>query len=406
MSHDTLDVLVEKWQPVLESKDVPAIADNYKQKVTAQLLENQERFLGEAGEPTNVQGNNDYWDPVLISLVRRMAPKLIAYDVTGVQPMSGPTGLIFALRSRYADNADLTAATEALHNEADTAWSGTGAQAGTDPFDPAYATGVPIETAQAEGSDFWNEMGMTIEKTSVEAKSRQLRADYSIELAQDLRAIHGLDAENELSNILSTEIIAEINREVVRTIYHIAVPGASDATVPGVFDLDVDADGRWSVEKFKGLIFQLERDANRVAVDTRRGKGNVIICSADVASALAMAGVLDYAPALNQGSNLDVDVTGTTYAGNFKGKFKVFVDPYATGDFYVVGYRGANQYDAGFFYCPYVPLQMVRATNQDTFQPAIGFKTRYGMVANPFVPNGLTSNTNTYYRKVKVTNLL
>lgn len=406
MSKETLDVLVEKWQPVLESKDVPGIADSYKTKVTARLLENQEQFLSEAGEPTNVAGNNDYWDPVLISLVRRMAPKLIAYDVTGVQPMSGPTGLIFALRSRYADNADLRNATEALHNEADTSYSGTGTHDQTDPFNPGYATGVPIDTAQAEGSDFWNEMGMTIEKTSVEAKSRQLRADYSIELAQDLRAIHGLDAENELANILSTEIIAEINREVVRTIYHIAVFGAQTTTTPGTFDLDVDADGRWSVEKFKGLIFQIERDANAIAYQTRRGKGNIIICSADVASAMAMAGVLDYAPALNQGSNLDVDVTGTTFAGTFKGKFKVYVDPYATGEFYVVGYRGANQYDAGFFYCPYVPLQMVRATNQDTFQPAIGFKTRYGLVSNPFVTNGLASNSNFYYRKVKVTNLL
>lgn len=405
MSTETLDVLVEKWQPVLENENVEGIADSYKKKVTARMLENTEKFLGEAGEPTNVSGSNDYWDPVLISLVRRMAPKLIAYDVTGVQPMSGPTGLIFALRARYADNADLRLATEAQFNEADTSFSGTGTHAETDPFDPGYATGVGMDTATAEG-DAWNEMGMTIEKTSVEAKSRQLRADYSIELAQDLRAIHGLDAENELANILSTEIISEINREVVRMIYHIAVFGAQDASTPGQFDLDVDADGRWSVEKFKGLIFQIERDANAIARSTRRGKGNVIICSADVASALAMAGVLDYAPALGQGTNLDVDVTGTTYAGMFKGKFKVFVDPYATGEFYTVGYRGANQYDAGFFYCPYVPLQMVRATDQTTFQPAIGFKTRYGLVSNPFVSNGLASNSNFYYRKVKVLNLL
>ena len=338
-----------------------------------------------------------------------MAPKLIAYDVTGVQPMSGPTGLIFALRARYADNADLTAATEALHNEADTDWSGAASpvHAGTNPFDGStYTTGQAMDTATAEGTDRWNQMGVTVEKSSVEAKSRQLRADYSIELAQDLRAIHGLDAENELANILSTEIITEINREVVRLIYGIAVPGASDATTPGTFDLDVDADGRWSVEKFKGLVFQLERDANKIAYQTRRGKGNVIICSADVASALAMAGVLDYAPALQQGSDLDVDVTGTTYAGNFKGKFKVYVDPYVTGEGYVVGYRGSNQYDAGFFYCPYVPLQLVRATNQDSFQPAIGFKTRYGLVSNPFVTNGLSANQNFYYRKVQVTNIL
>lgn len=406
---DTLDVLVEKWEPVLNSTSVASIEDTYKTKVTAQLLENQEAFLAEAGEPTNVQGNNDYWDPILISLVRRMAPKLIAYDVTGVQPMSGPTGLVFALRARYADNADLTAATEALHDEANTEWSGAASplHAGDNPYDGStYTTGQAMDTATAEGSDRWNEMGMTIEKTSVEAKSRQLKADYSIELAQDLRAIHGLDAENELANILSTEIISEINREVVRLIYAIAVPGAADAATPGTFDLDVDADGRWSVEKFKGLIFQLERDANAIARQTRRGKGNVIICSADVASALAIAGVLDYAPALNQGANLDVDVTGTTYAGTFKGKFKVYVDPYASGEGYVVGYRGANQYDAGFFYCPYVPVQMVRATNQDTFQPAIGFKTRYGLVSNPFVSNGLTANQNFYYRKVQVLNIL
>ena len=402
----TLDVLTEKWQPVLESDKVTPINDVYRTKVTAQLLENQEKFIKESGAPTNVAGNNDYWDPILISLVRRMAPKLIGYDVAGVQPMTGPTGLIFAQRARYVDDGDLRQATEALHNEANTAYSGAagGSHSGTNPFSgAAYTTGQPMETAIAEG-DRWPEMGMTIERSSVEAKSRQLKADYSIELAQDLRAIHGLDAENELSNILSTEIVSEINRELIRTIYTIAVSGAADATAPGTFDLDVDADGRWSVEKFKGLIFQLERDANRIAYDTRRGKGNMIITSADVASALAIAGVLDYNPSLQ--TDIEVDSSGPTYIGTFKGKYKIFVDPYVTGEGYVVGYRGSNQYDAGLFYCPYVPLQMVRATNPDNFQPSIGFKTRYGMVANPFVPNGLTANSNFYYRKVQVLNIL
>lgn len=396
---ETLEVLTEKWNPILANENVAAIDDPYRTKVTAQLLENQEKFLGEAA-PTNVVGGVDNWDPILISLVRRMAPKLIAFDVAGVQPMSGPTGLIFAMRARY----NTQAGTEAFVDEADTAHSGTGTHAGTDPTVGGYTTGTPVATAVGEDGVPWNEMAMTIEKTSVTAKTRQLRADYSMELAQDLRVIHGLDAENELANILSTEIISEINREVIRTIYTIAKPGATGTTVPGTFDLDADSDGRWSVEKFKGLVFQLERDANQIAVDTRRGKGNVLLCSADVASALALAGVLDYAPALNTGSSLDVDPSGATYVGNYRGKFKVFVDPYATGDFYVMGYKGANQYDAGMFYCPYVPLQMVRATDQESFQPAIGFKTRYGIVANPFTT--LTADQNTYYRRVKVTNLL
>lgn len=393
-----LPTLVEKWEETLNEKTEAPIKDQYRTKVTAQLLENQEKALMEA-TPTNVAGGVDNWDPILIKLARRMAPKLIAFDVCGVQPMSGPTGLIFALRARYTNQSG----TEALHNEADTSHSGTGTHGGTDPFDPSYSTGTGMDTAVAEG-DTWNEMAMTIEKTSVEAKSRQLKANYSVELAQDLRAIHGLDAENELANILSGEIITEINREVIRNVYRVAPLGAQSATVPGTFDLDADADGRWSVEKFKGLIFQIERDANAIAVATRRGKGNVIICSADVASAMSMAGVLDYAPALNAGSDLEVDTTGTTFAGVFKGRYKVFIDPYASVDFYVVGYKGSNQYDAGFFYCPYTPLQLHRATDSASMQPIIGFKTRYGMVANPYT--SFTNGGNTYYRKVKVTNLL
>lgn len=413
-----LKTLTEKWNPILENaEDGGPIQDDYKAKVTAQLLENQlevaqnrpmmEKLL--AGEvtqeqlqeatPTNVAGGMDNWDPILIKLARRMAPKLIAFDLAGVQAMSGPTGLVFAMRARYNNQNG----TEALHDEADTSFSGAGNHVGTDPFDPAFEAGNGMDTATAEG-DTWNQMAMTIEKTSVEAKSRQLKANYSVELAQDLRAIHGLDAENELANILSTEIITEINREVIRNVYRISQTGAQFASTAGTFDLDVDADGRWSVEKFKGLIFAIERDANAIARSTRRGKGNVILCSADVASALSIAGVLDYAPALNQGSNLDVDITGTTFAGIFKGKYKVFVDPYATGDFYVVGYKGANQYDAGFFYCPYTPLQLHRATDSESMQPIIGFKTRYGMVSNPYTT--MANGQNAYYRKVKVTNLL
>ena len=394
---ETLDVLLEKWDKVINTDKADEITDSYKQKVTAQLLENQEKFLAEA-TPTNVAGQMDNYDPILISLVRRMAPKLIAYDIAGVQPMSGPTGLIFALRARY-NNAT---GAEALHNEADTAFGGAGTHDGTDPFGSPYETGYGMETSTAEG-DTWNEMAFTIEKTSVEAKSRQLKASYSIELSQDLRAIHGLDAENELTNILSTELISEMNRQVVRTVYTVAKVGAQFATTPGTFDLDTDSDGRWSVEKFKGMVFAIERDANAIAVETRRGKGNMMICSADVASALALAGVLDTGLGLKGAEALAVDPTGATFAGVYRGRIKVYVDPYATGDFYVVGYKGANQYDAGFFYCPYVPLQMVRAVDQDSFQPSIGFKTRFGMVANPFTT--MAQDSNSYYRKVKVVNL-
>ena len=435
----------KKWQPVLEHADLPKIGDSYKRAVTATILENQERamkedqaFLSEAA-PTNSTGASiSNWDPILISLVRRAMPNLIAYDIAGVQPMTGPTGLIFAMRSRY----DAQNGTEALFDEADTDFSGrnkagssiegfsTTAHSGTNPEvlndSPAgtYTTGTAMSTAAAEalgdasGNSF-AEMAFSIEKSTVTAKSRALKAEYTMELAQDLKAIHGLDAETELANILSSEILAEINREVVRTIYTTAKAGAQvNTTTAGIFDLDTDSNGRWSVEKFKGLLFQLERDANAIGQQTRRGKGNMIICSADVASALQMSGVLDYAPAL--ATNLNVDDTGNTFAGVLNGKFKVYIDPYSANvsaaQFYVVGYKGTSPYDSGIFYCPYVPLQMVRAVGQDSFQPKIGFKTRYGMVANPFATtNGagaidLTSpaagDQNVYYRRVKVSNIM
>ena len=436
----------KKWQPVLEHPDLPKIQDSYKRAVTATILENQERamkedaaFLSEAA-PTNSTGASvSNWDPILISLVRRAMPNLIAYDIAGVQPMSGPTGLIFAMRSRYQSQTG----TEAMFDEADTDFSGRNAagssvdgfsstaHSGTNPEvlndTPAgtYTTGTAMTTAAAEalgdasGNQF-AEMAFSIEKSTVTAKSRALKAEYTMELAQDLKAIHGLDAETELANILSAEILAEINREVVRTIYINAEKGAPSGTVTtaGIFDLDTDSNGRWSVERFKGLMFQLERDANRIAQRTRRGKGNIIITSADVASALQMAGVLDYTPALN--NNLNVDDTGNTFAGVLNGRFKVYIDPYsansASAHYYVVGYKGTSPYDAGMFYCPYVPLQMVRAVGQDTFQPKIGFKTRYGLQANPFaeagsgdaaVINGAGSaNSNRYYQRVQVANLM
>jgi hypothetical protein len=421
--------LQEKWQPVLEHNDLPEIKDSYRKAVTTIILENQEKalredrgFLGEAA-PTNATGGNvDNWDPILISLVRRAMPNLIAYDVAGVQPMTGPTGLIFAMRSRYASQTG----TEAFYNEADSDFSGAGTQAGTNPAilndSPAgtYTGGTGMTTAAAEAlgdsaSNSFAEMSFSIEKNSVEAKSRALKAEYTMELAQDLKAIHGLDAETELANILSAEILNEINREVIRTIYVSAKPGAQiDTATAGTFDMDVDSNGRWSVEKFKGLMFQLERDANAIAQQTRRGKGNVIICSSDVASALQMAGVLDYTPALN--NNLSVDDAGNTFAGVLNGRFKVYIDPYsanqAASQYYTVGYKGTSPYDAGLFYCPYVPLQMVRAVGENTFQPKIGFKTRYGLTANPFaggstVRNGaITANDNVYYRRVKVTNIM
>ena len=419
--------LIQKWAPILEHADMPEIKDPHRRAVTAQLLENQTQAnrqqaeaLTEDTAPVNVTANVGKYDPVLISLVRRAMPNLIAYDVCGVQPMTGPTGLIFAMRPKYVSGGALGA--EAFYNEADTDFSGAGTHAGTNPavlndaVPGAYTSGNGMATAAAEvlGTDSnpaFAEMGFEIEKVTVEAKSRALKAKYSVELAQDLKAIHGLDAETELSNILSSEILAEINREVIRSIYTTAKVGAQTGTAAaGVFDLDVDSNGRWSVEKFKGLLFQIERDANAVAKATRRGKANFIICSSDVASALAMAGVLDYAPALS--TNLQVDDTGNTFAGVLQGRYKVYVDPYATGDFYVVGYKGASAYDAGLFYAPYVPLQMYKAVDDTSFQPKIGFKTRYGLVANPFAEGttkgagALTANSNVFFRRVKVTNIL
>jgi len=360
--------------------------------------------LGGAGTNANMAG----YDPVLIALVRRAAPQLIAYDIAGVQPMTQPTGLIFAMKSKYTSQAGA----EALFNEADTDFSGTGTHAGSNPVDGTYTTGTGITTANAEdlgGATAFNQMAFSIEKTTVTAQTRALKAEYTVELAQDLKAVHGLDAEGELSNILSSEIQAEINREVVRTVYAAAKVGAEvNTATAGTFDMDVDSNGRWSVEKFKGLMFQIEREANAIAQTTRRGRGNFIICSSDVASALAMAGVLDYTPALAGNNGLNVDESSTTFAGVLNGKYKVYVDPYSANQsasqFFVVGYKGSSAFDAGLFYCPYVPLQMVRAVDPSTFQPKIGFKTRYGMVANPFT--SLSSGTNIYYRKVKVTNLM
>ncbi len=405
----------EKWAPVMEHKDLPEIKDTYRRDVTLRLLENQEKFLNEA-VPTNSTGANiDNWDPILISLVRRSMPQMIAYDVAGVQPMTGPTGLIFAMKSKYTSQggAEAFGAAGTGADEADTDFSGTGTHVTTDvsnnPFAGTWTNGTGMSTASAEdlgaGGTF-GEMAFTIDKTSVTAKSRALKAEYSTELAQDLKAVHGLDAETELANILSTEILQEINREVIRTILTVAKPGAqANVTTAGTFDLDTDSNGRWSVEKFKGLMFQIERDRNEVGHQTRRGKANFMICSADVASALSMAGMLESGHAIN------VDDTMSTLAGTMNG-MKVFVDPYyslATGQFYCLGYKGSSPYDAGLFYCPYVPLQMVRAMGENTFQPKIGFKTRYGMVKNPFVGSGgetMTANENQYYRKVAVANLM
>jgi hypothetical protein len=467
--------LQEKWAPLLNYEGLDSIKDSHRRAVTAVLLENQEKFLREQSAfdngsmgmlmeaPTNSTGTGasgaglggattgamQGFDPVLISLIRRSMPNLVAYDLAGVQPMSGPTGLIFAMRSRYTSQSG----TETFYNEVDTSFSGNDAgfdetdgfsdvnagmgtttQAGSNPavLNPVssasstgYNVGQGLRTDAAEdldsGNNAFNQMAFSIEKVTVTAKSRALKAEYSLELAQDLKAIHGLNAEAELANILSTEILAEINREVIRTIYKVAEQGAVQNTATaGIFDLDVDSNGRWSVEKFKGLLFQIERDANAIAQRTRRGKGNVILCSADVASALTMAGVLDYTPALN--ANLNVDDTGNTFAGVLQGKYRVYIDPYSANltssntspgnQYYVVGYKGSSPYDAGLFYCPYVPLQMVRAVGENSFQPKIGFKTRYGMVANPFA-EGTTAgagrlqvNTNRYYRRVAVKNLM
>ena len=420
--------LIKKWGPVLEHTALPGIKDAHRKAVTAQLLENTEvalkegssyspsSFLSEAA-PVNNTGVAQNYDPVLITLVRRAMPNLIAYDIAGVQPMTGPTGLIFAMRSQYVDASNNAVRTEAFYNEADTAFSGTGTQAGSTGNAATANTGTGMSTAAADalgdgvGADF-NQMAFAIEKVSVTAKSRALKAEYTTELAQDLKAIHGLDAETELANMLQAELLADINREVVRTVYNNAVTGAQSGTASaGIFDLDVDANGRWSVEKFKGLMFQIEREANEIAKQTRRGKGNIIICSSDVASALQMAGVLDYTPALNSNA-LNVDDTGNTFAGVLNGRYRVYIDPYAGANYLIVGYKGSSSFDAGLFYCPYVPLQMVRAVGENSFQSKLGFKTRYGMVADPFAQGAtagsgaLTANSNVYYRRVRVTNIL
>jgi len=440
--------LQEKWQPVLEHPDLPKIEDSYKRAVTTLILENQEKALREDTQyltevfPVNAMsgGQMDTWDPILISLVRRAMPNLIAYDVCGVQPMTGPTGLIFAMRSSFISQDGAEALMdEAFPDISNQNAAGTigGGDVGATETNPAVlndspsagtyvsATGMTLAQAEAlgdSGTNAFAEMAFSIEKSTVTAVSRALKAEYTMELAQDLKAIHGLDAETELANILSSEILAEINREVVRSLYITAVAGAQvNTTTAGIFDLDTDSNGRWSVEKFKGLMFAIERDANAIGQQTRRGKGNMIICSADVASALQMAGVLDYTPALN--NSLNVDDTSTTFAGTMNGRFKVYVDPYsanvAASQYYVCGYKGTSPYDAGFFYCPYVPLQMVRAVGENSFQPKIGFKTRYGLAANPFAAASavaagdtvnsdasLDANTNAWYRRVKVTNLM
>ena len=426
--------LVKKWAPILEHESAPKIRDNYRKEVTAVLLENQEREMAKQREalfetaPANSVGSYGdtggfaKFDPVMISLVRRAMPQMIAYDVCGVQPMTQPTGLIFAMKSRYSTQGG----DEALFNEADSDFAGTGTHSGAYDFGGSETTGTGLATTDGErlgqggvGDGSFGAMAFSIEKTSVTAKTRALKAEYSIELAQDMKSVHGLDAEGELSNILSTEILAEINREVIRTIYKTAKPGAQvGVTTAGTFDLDTDSNGRWSVEKFKGLMFQIEREANAIGQQTRRGRGNVIITSADVASALAMAGVLDYSSGLTGKNDLTVDDTSTTFAGILNGKYKVYVDPYTSNvsatQFFVVGYKGASAFDAGLFYCPYVPLQMVRAVDPNSFQPKIGFKTRYGLVANPFVnlddgtggQDNLTADVNYYYRRVKVSNLM
>ena len=449
--------LVAKWKPVLEHGELPPIKDVHRRNVTAVILENTEKAIREQAafnpqslletSPTNSVGTGGYsgsggtgvagYDPILISLVRRAMPNLIAYDICGVQPMTGPTGLIFAMRANYANSTARTTS-EALYNEANTEFSSPGiSQAntignksvGTVPGSTAqttvlansniynFAGGANTQQAEALGSTSnvaFAEMAFSIDKQAVTAKSRALKAEYTMELAQDLKAIHGLDAETELANILQAEILAEINREIVRTINITAVRGSNTGTTTtGIFDLDTDSNGRWSVEKFKGLMFHLEREANQIAKDTRRGKGNIIICSSDVASALQMAGVLDYAPALNS-NNLQVDDTGNTFAGVLNGRFRVYIDPYTTGNYATIGYKGANAFDAGIFYCPYVPLQMVRAVGQDSFQPKIGFKTRYGVVPNPFAKGAtaasstgaLEEDTNVYYRRTLISNIM
>jgi hypothetical protein len=441
MTQSNYQKLVEKWGPILEHESFSPIADQHRKSVTATILENTESALRQEGDasanmtallseaPANDVGTDGGftgaatdagpgagYDPVLVSLIRRSMPNLIAYDIAGVQPMTGPTGLIFAMRSRETSQSG----TEVFHGESDTTFAGAGAEAGSTggavPNTSIFDTGTGMTTAAGEalgdgGGTNFAEMAFSIEKVTVAAKTRALKAEYTTELAQDLKAVHGLDAETELANILQSEILTEINREVVRTIYGTAVAGAAATAAAGIFDLDVDANGRWSVEKFKGLMFQIEQEANAIATATRRGKGNIVICSSDVASALQMAGVLDYTPALNSNS-LEVDTTGNTFAGVLNGRYRVYIDPYAGSNYMVVGYKGSSAFDAGLFYCPYVPLQMVRAVGENSFQPKIGFKTRYGMVSNPFADGtaaatqgAITQNTNQYYRRVRISNL-
>jgi hypothetical protein len=437
--------LSKKWEAVVEHPDLPQIKDNYRKAVTTVLLENQEKALREersalfeAAPANNIaaSGGIDKYDPIMIGLVRRAMPNLMAYDICGVQPMTGPTGLIFAMRSMYgSERGNTYTRSEALYNEANTNFSAASYNAGvqgtvnpthvgSNPVSGTYTTANAAATAFAEAlgdasTNAFGQMSFSIDKTTFTARSRALKAEYTVELAQDLKAIHGLDAEAELSNILSQEFMFEINREVVRTIYRVAKPGSPATATAGTFDLDIDSNGRWSVERFKGLLFNIERDANHIAQDTRRGKGNFIVCSADVASALAMSGVLDYAPALS--TNLNVDDTGNTFAGVLNGRFRVYIDPYSANlgnasQFYLVGYKGSSPYDAGIFYCPYIPLQMVRAVDPNSFQPKIGFKTRYGMIANPYVTTDtltnandadtFTANRNQYYRRTLVSNLM
>jgi len=425
--------LQQKWGKILDHPDLPQIKDAYKRTVTTVLLENQEKALREERSALfEVHTNNiaqdtaaiQKYDPIMIGLVRRAMPNLMAYDICGVQPMTGPTGLIFAMRAMYGGSNDTRSNTstrvEALYNEANTSFSGaTGHNGSVANILATIGIGAANTLAAVEGSSTFNEMSFAIDKTTVTAKSRAMKAEYTVELAQDLKAIHGLDAEAELSNILSQEFMFEINREIVRLIYSVAKVGSPATASAGTFDLDIDSNGRWSVERFKGLLFNIERDANHIAQDTRRGKGNFIVCSADVASALAMSGVLDYAPALSTNASLNVDDTGNTFAGVLNGRYRVYIDPYtgnlgAANQFYVVGYKGASPYDAGLFYCPYVPLQMVRAIDPDSFQPKIGFKTRYGLIANPYVTtsagandaDSFTANRNQYYRKTRVINLM
>lgn len=432
--------IVQKWKPILEHESFDAIEDNHKKNVVAAILENTELATRETGyvpmssltETTNVTGFTSAddpagptagYDPVLIKLVRRTMPNLMAYDIAGVQPMKGPTGLIFAMRSMKTDIGGAGGAannanwSETFYNEPDSAYSGTGTQSDTTGSNHTAPNGVGVPTATAElygtdGGTAYEEMAMSLEKVTVSVESRLLKAQYTTEMAQDLKSVHGLDAETELSNMLATEIVADMNREVVRTVYNTAVTGAQDdVATPGTFDLDVDANGRWSAEKFKGLLFQVDREANAIAKGTRRDRGNIIICSSDVASALSHAGILDYAPALKT-SGLNINDTGSTFAGVLSGKYRVYIDPYAGNNYMVVGYKGQSAFDAGLFYCPYVPLQMMKAIGEDSFQPRIGFKTRYGLVANPFAegPNAglgrILNNSNQYYRRVLIRNIM